>query len=311
MRRICVIGGTNIDILGISDAPLLERDSNPGRISVSFGGVGRNIAQILALLGSRPQFVTCFSTDHYGVMLKNDCEALGMDCSKAVTADGVPSSIYLAILDCDHDMRMAMNDMRLLNCLDPGYLRQTVRDLDEGDMIVLDANLSAECIAAVAESAPCVIAADPVSMQKAGRFLPVLDRIGIFKPNRYEAEMLNGIVIRGPEDAGRSLDWFLGKGVKEVMISMAEDGVLIGTENDKYWLKHRQIGVANANGGGDAFLGAYVHSRAKGRTVREAAAFAAAAAAVTIEQNAVSRRTLNEKEILAQLPGMNIKELDV
>ena len=51
MSSICVIGGANIDIVGSSIDPLQNFDSNPGEISIAYGGVGRNIAQICALLG--------------------------------------------------------------------------------------------------------------------------------------------------------------------------------------------------------------------------------------------------------------------
>ena len=47
-----VIGGVNIDIGGHSFQPLIPADSNPGKISVSLGGVGRNIAHNLSLLGT-------------------------------------------------------------------------------------------------------------------------------------------------------------------------------------------------------------------------------------------------------------------
>ena len=46
-----VCGGVNIDIGAHSFAPLRDRDSNPGRVELSLGGVGRNIAHNMRLLG--------------------------------------------------------------------------------------------------------------------------------------------------------------------------------------------------------------------------------------------------------------------
>ena len=40
---IVVAGGANIDIGGQSQGPLAYRDSNPGTVTVSLGGVGRSI----------------------------------------------------------------------------------------------------------------------------------------------------------------------------------------------------------------------------------------------------------------------------
>ena len=48
---IAVIGSANMDIGGYPEGPLAAGDSNPGRVRLSVGGVGCNIARNLALLG--------------------------------------------------------------------------------------------------------------------------------------------------------------------------------------------------------------------------------------------------------------------
>ena len=48
MSRFVVIGGANVDNMGIADHPLRPQDSNPGTIRTMLGGVGRNLAENLA-----------------------------------------------------------------------------------------------------------------------------------------------------------------------------------------------------------------------------------------------------------------------
>ena len=60
-----VVGGVNLDIGGQSDGPLVPGDSNPGRVRISLGGVGRNIAHNMALLGLDVRFLTAFGDDLY------------------------------------------------------------------------------------------------------------------------------------------------------------------------------------------------------------------------------------------------------
>ena len=50
MAEITIIGGINIDIEGCPFGSLKAEDSNPGKISLAYGGVGRNIAENAALL---------------------------------------------------------------------------------------------------------------------------------------------------------------------------------------------------------------------------------------------------------------------
>ena len=48
MGYICVVGGANVDIFLSPYKKLKLRDSNPGQLRISCGGVGRNIAENLA-----------------------------------------------------------------------------------------------------------------------------------------------------------------------------------------------------------------------------------------------------------------------
>ncbi len=308
MKEICVIGGANIDICGISDKPLVDYDSNPGKISLSFGGVGRNIAEICTLLKGNVRFVTCFADDDFGRMIREDCIALGMDCHDAVMIRGLPTSMYLAIMDDAGDMRMAMSDMRLLAKMDMSHLTRVVQLLDHDDMIIVDANLEEEALHCITQNARCPIAVDPVSTAKAVKFIDLLDQITIFKPNRFEAEAMNGIAIKDEISGAESVRWFMEHGVKEVLISLAEHGVLFGRNGRISRFHHRHIHVENATGGGDALIGAYVKMRTDGYEPDEAIRFALSAAATEIALDKMERRTLNSEAIKANMNDLNIEE---
>ena len=308
MSSICVIGGANIDIIGSSIDPLQNFDSNPGEISIAYGGVGRNIAQICALLGENIKFVTCFSGDSYGQSMKEDCKRLGMDVSMSSTVEDLPSSMYIALLDNNRDMKLGMSDMRILRRMDAKMLQPILETLHEDDIIIIDSNLDMESIEYIATHAKARIAADPVSAHKAARLKSVLNHLDIFKPNQFEASELTGIWIKDEETARQSLDWFIGHGVKEVIISMADRGILLGTKEHKTWFTHRQINMENATGGGDSLLGAYVASRLAGKSPLESMRFGISAAVISIEQDAVRRRNLNTEEVNAKISDMKIEE---
>ena len=308
MSSICVIGGANIDIVGSSIDPLQNFDSNPGEISIAYGGVGRNIAQICALLGENIKFVTCFSGDSYGQSMKEDCKRLGMDVSMSSTVEDLPSSMYIALLDNNRDMKLGMRDMRILRRMDAKMLQPILETLHEDDIIIIDSNLDMESIEYIAIHAKARIAADPVSAHKATRLKSVLNHLDIFKPNQFEASELTGIWIKDEETARQNLDWFIEHGVKEVIISMADRGILLGTAEHKTWLTHRPINMENATGGGDSLLGAYVASRLAGKCPLESMRFGISAAVISIEQDAVRRRNLNTEEVNAKISDMKIEE---
>ena len=56
MGYIAGIGGANVDIHGQSLAPIIMRDSNPGKLHTSMGGVVRNVLENCARLGLKPSW---------------------------------------------------------------------------------------------------------------------------------------------------------------------------------------------------------------------------------------------------------------
>ena len=80
-EEIAVIGSANMDIGGYSHGPLTPGDSNPGRVRLSVGGVGCNIARNLALLGARVRFLTALGGDVYADAIERQLTDMGIDLS--------------------------------------------------------------------------------------------------------------------------------------------------------------------------------------------------------------------------------------
>ena len=79
MGYIAGIGGANMDIHGKGDRKLIMRDSNPGSLHTSLGGVCRNICENLALLGTDVKLVTVVGDDYRGKNIISGCAAAGID----------------------------------------------------------------------------------------------------------------------------------------------------------------------------------------------------------------------------------------
>ena len=94
---VTVIGAANIDIGGTPYSPLIPADSNPGEISINYGGVGRNIAHNLAKLGVPVKLITAIGGDVLGTDMLSHCESLGMDVSNVLRIPDCTSSMYLYI----------------------------------------------------------------------------------------------------------------------------------------------------------------------------------------------------------------------
>ena len=166
---IAVVGGVNIDIGGRSDAPLVAGDSNPGRIRSSLGGVGRNIAHNLALLGAKVRLITALGADDGAKRVEASCADLGIDLSDSLYVPDGATSTYLFLADSNGDMALAMNDMAIYEHLTPAFLETKLTTLNAAALVVLDTNLSAESIRYLGEHCTAPLFADPVSAAKAGK----------------------------------------------------------------------------------------------------------------------------------------------
>ena len=189
---VAVVGAVNMDVCGRPYQKLILRDSNPGAVRYTPGGVGRNIAHDLRLLGVEVRFVTVFGDDPYGTALRESCEMLGMDLTDAATMPGMRTSTYLYITDEHGEMQLALSDTDISECITPDFLASRLGMLNAAAAVVVDGNLTRETLCWIADHVAVPIFADPVSVTKAERLRPILSRLHTFKPNLTEGQHLTG-----------------------------------------------------------------------------------------------------------------------
>ena len=163
MGYIAGIGGANMDIHGRSDRQLIMRDSNPGSLHTSLGGVCRNICENLARLGENVRLITVVGDDVQGRGIVEGCEKAGIDMSAARVLRGERSSSYISIMDGDGDMLLAMSDMHIIKQLNAKLVDESRDLLCGADLVVCDGNLSAQTIERLAQVCDRPLYLDPVS----------------------------------------------------------------------------------------------------------------------------------------------------
>ena len=278
-----VVGGVTIDIGGRSDAPLVARDSNPGKVRISLGGVGRNIAHNMSLLGLDVRFLTAFGDDLYAQKVAASCGELGIDISDCLSVPGGATPTYLFINDSDGDMALAMSDMDICKMISPAYLSTKLHILNNAQLVVIDTNLPEESIVYLAENCTAPIFADPVSTAKAGKLKSVLGKLHTLKPNRIEAELLSGVKITDRESLERAAKVLLDTGLHRVFISMGTDGVFAADQREHLIQPCFPAVMRNATGAGDSFMAALAWAYLEGTDLQNTARAAAATAAIAVE----------------------------
>lgn len=277
-NRVVVIGGVNMDIGGSPAAELVLRDSNPGVLTMRAGGVGRNIAHDLRLLGADVSLIAAIGGDVYGTGIMESCSAIGLDMSMARIMPERRSSTYLYINDGSGDMYVAIADMDICREINPEYLAPLMGRVNSAAAVVLDSNLEAETLEYIAKNCTVPMYADPVSTVKSTRLRGIIDKLTVIKPNAIEAEKLTG--ESDPERAARVL---VNMGVHRVFVSMGSRGMIAADKDSLLRLPAAPAKVVNTTGAGDAAMSAIVRAGMLGLDLEGAALAAQRAGALTTE----------------------------
>jgi sugar/nucleoside kinase (ribokinase family) len=97
-------------------------------VSISFGGVARNVAECMTRLGAQPQFVSVrgddvvwaavvdplieefcngFAAEQIGEALANDCNSFGLACDDIMVSSSHSTAVYTALCQSSGELEMA------------------------------------------------------------------------------------------------------------------------------------------------------------------------------------------------------------
>ena len=280
---VVVIGGANVDVHGLPAGRLELRDSNPGSVTTSPGGVGRNVAENLARLGVDVRLISAVGNDHHGRLLLEHGRAAGIDMQHVAVSERHPTSTYLSVLERSGEMHVAVNDMAVIEELDAAALRPHASAMAQAALVIADTNLSGDALTWLGESVGEVpLFVDTVSTVKAHRILPCLGNVHTLKCNETEAESLSGIASRTKPDRARLAGWFHSNGVERLFVTLGRRGVFYSTAEASGVEKSRPSKTRNAGGAGDAFLAGLALAWMEQQPLLPSVRFALAAAELTV-----------------------------
>ena len=289
-QYVFVIGGANIDLQGSSDNPLLLKDSNPGEISMSSGGVGRNIAENISRLSIPTKILSYVGSDALGSFLIESTQKANVDTSYINKHPTLPTSQYLSILDDNNDMLVSISDMRIINEMTIDDIKNHSNALNKSSVIVVDTNIPTKVIKYITDEYSHIpLFLDTVSIAKASKIIDVIGKFHTVKPNRLEAELITGIKITDKQSMLKAAQNLFERGCKQIFMTLGKEGVFYydGIEYGEYCQRNTEVN--SANGAGDAFTAGIVYGYLKLDSIKKTAKYASAAAAIALKsKNTIS-----------------------
>ncbi|MDF1604397.1 carbohydrate kinase [Nocardioides sp. YIM 152315] len=299
-QSVVVVGGANLDVKARSRRAVVSGTSNPGTATMSAGGVGRNIAENLARLGTRTHLVAAIGSDGPGDQVLAATSAAGVHVEH-VRRSARSTGTYTAVLDVDGELLVAVSDMAATDELDSDHVA-AARDLvAAASLVVLDGNLATATLDFALDLAARVgarVVLEPVSVPKAAALAPLLvaDRpVHVVTPNRDELAALTDLPTRTQRQVERAVAALHRRGVELVWVRLGSGGSLLSGPAGTTTLDAVPTEVVDVTGAGDAMLAAFCHALLGGAAPAAAATYGHAAAALTIASPHTVRPDLTER----------------
>ncbi|MBO9098573.1 MULTISPECIES: carbohydrate kinase family protein [unclassified Rhizobium] len=298
-RQILVLGGAHIDRRGRIFGETDPGASNPGAWFEEPGGGGFNAARNLARLHHDVRMVSPRGGDALGDMVASAAREAGVDDRPFVFLDRTTPS-YTAIIEKDGNLVIALADMELYKLFSPRRLLiRAIRDsFASADLILFDANLPAETLAAIARKAVDLgkpLAAIAISPAKVVRLKPCLADIDYLFLNQSEAAALTG---SRPDDPLQWVSQLQALGLKGGVITRGQQPLVAFDGRITLTLEPPAVDdVADVTGAGDSLAAGVLSALMDGLDLAEAVRHGAAAAAITVQSPFATAANLSPQHL--------------
>ena len=289
-NHILVIGATLLDVKGKPSAGLEPGTSNPASIRHTRGGTARNVAENLARLGAEPLLISAVGADRTGQWLLNYTASAGVNIDNVLVVDDCRTGSYIALIDDDGFLSVALDDVTAMENITSGYLYQRRRLFRDASMVMIDGSLGPDTYATAASLAKkygVPLCADPSSSRLAGRLCPYLDAMHLLVPNESEAAVIAGVEFTGfdPDASTDAALRLIRSGVGTAVVTLSDFGLVYATSDETGHIPARFTEMVDSTGTGDAVTAAIMFGMVNELPTIEAIRLGAAAASLTLQTN--------------------------
>jgi pseudouridine kinase len=175
--------------------------SNEGKVTFCPGGVSMNIARSIQSIQralehnyTAIRLISVVGDDPLGQDLLQACTAASISTEAIVQIPGSRSASVVMVFDSKGGVEYSIADVSILeDCLTPAVVDEKMSTIKEGEVVVLDGDLSEQAIVRACELAArkeCLVVFDPATEIKSKKCIPVLRYLTFMTPNLTELKRL-------------------------------------------------------------------------------------------------------------------------
>lgn len=282
------------DVIAMGEGMVEFNQTLPGTRNYlqGFGGDTSNAVIAAARAGVRCAYLSAVGDETFGNLLMKLWRESGIDTALIAIESGAITGLYFVTHHASghafsyRRAGSAASKMRL-NAMQQAALRSTHWLHYSGISQAISATAREQCAIAVAEAklSGAKISFDSNlrlklwSLSEAKlHMLPAIAACDLFLPSWDDVTQISGL-----SDADRIIEWSHDLGAKWVALKLGADGVLISDGRTRQRLPPLPVQVVDATGAGDCFAGNLLAQLALGQDLFASAAYANAAAALSVQ----------------------------
>lgn len=309
---VVVVGTVFIDLKCFPQYEINYKGRNPGRTQFFHGGVGRNVAETMAHLGSRVRFSSSVQDGGIGheVMQRLDQAGVEVD-GMLTTADPQGMGMWVAILHRDGDLACSISQAPDTRYQEEAWARHGRRLLDGAGLCVLELDVSVAVPDQVLKDAREMgvkVVGLPGNSECIRKRPDLVSRLHTYICNQVEAEELWGKPVASVPAAEHAAMAILERGPQQVVVTVGALGCVVAERGmgDPVHVPALPVEVVDTTGAGDAFVAGVSHALACGADLRRAAEAGSRVAAWTVSQHESVCRDLAERKRTDLWPGWRV-----
>jgi len=298
-KKILVIGSSNTDMtVQTANLPLPGETVLGGVFTMGPGGKGANQAVAVKRLGGDVSFICKVGNDIFGDNAIAHYNREGIDTGGILRSEK-PSGVALITVDAK-----AENCIVVASGANADFTEEDIEKcrpaLESCGILLLQLEIPIPAVvkaAKIAHDAGATVVLNPAPAAD----LPdeIFRYISLFIPNETELARFSGVEIHCENCAKRAAKVMVGKGVRQIIVTMGSKGSLITDGENAVMVPARKVQAVDTTAAGDTYCGALCVALSEGKSLVEAAEFATAASALTVQkigaQNSIPTRSEIQK----------------
>src|SRR4030095_14183717 len=297
-KPVICIGAAFVDELFHVKEEMIIATTVEASVTKTVGGVSRNIAHQLALLGVDVQLITVFGNDSDGDWLKQTCINAGVKVDASITKKGL-SGKYTGILNLDGSLFTAFLTNAATNLITPQHLEKNKDLLQTAAYLIADANIAldtGEWLLTFSNDTGITRILDPVSIPPARKFKNMnLSGLHLVTPNEDELPVLCSEKALFTQ---HQIEELIGKGVENVWLHNGKLGSAIYNKERSITLHAPEIEIVDCTGAGDGSLSGFILGKTLGKDDVDCLKLAHTLSAEILQVNGAIATHLNKEKLL-------------